>query len=113
MQHRDWQSTIRLLEARRKKAREVLGVSDSAGPAEIKAAWRRKSIRHHPDKNEGTPESHRRFILVNFAYRCLILGEGCDALDSANPSGRAPDHPKYRLDNRWGYFAWWRENYFE
>jgi len=20
---------------------------------------------------------------------------------------------KYRMDNAWGYFAWWRENYFE
>jgi hypothetical protein len=113
MQHRDWQAHIRLLEERKRKAREVLEVPDSAGPAEIKAAWRRESIRHHPDKNEGSIESHRRFILVNCAYRCLILGSDCEAVDFRKPESKGPPHSKYQLDNMWGYFAWWRENYFE
>jgi DnaJ-class molecular chaperone len=113
MQDRNWQADMRSLREREKKAPEILGVSEAAGRGEIKAAWRRKSLSHHPDRNDGSVESHRRFILINSAYRCLTQGEGCEALDSESPAGKGPTQGKYRLDNPWGYFVWWRDNYFE
>jgi len=109
---RDWQAEIRVLQEREKKARQALGVSDRANADDIKRAWRRESLKHHPDHNSGSAESHRRFILINCAYRCLTEGVGCDELDSEKPLGEALTGGKYRLDNPWGYFAWWRENYF-
>ena len=109
---RDWQAEIRLLQMREKKARERLGVSDSASREDIKRAWRRESLKHHPDHNGGSVESHRRFVRINCAYRCLTEGVGCDELDSEKLLSEALADGKYRRDNPWGYFVWWRENYF-
>ena len=112
MQDRDWQAEIRLLRQREKKAREILGVSDTDGADVIKSAWRRLSLEHHPDRNAGSAESHRKFILVNCAYMYLTEKKGCAELDAAPASGGQLADGKYRLDNPWGYFVWWREKYF-
>jgi len=112
MWDRDWQAEIRLLQKREKKAHEMLGVSDSASTEDIKRAWRRESLKHHPDHNSGSMESQQRFVLINRAYRCLTEGVGCDELDSEKPFSEALADDKDRLDNPWDYFVWWRDNYF-
>ena len=112
MWDRDWQAEIRLVQEREKKARDKLGVSDSASKEDIRRAWRRESLKHHPDHNGGSHESHRRFVSINRAYRCLIEGVGCDGLDSEDLCSEVLTDGKYRLDNPWGYFAWWRDKYF-
>jgi DnaJ-class molecular chaperone len=109
---RDWQAEIRLLQKCEQRAREILGVPAAAGMEEIKRAWRREGLKHHPDRNGGSPESHRRFILITCAYRFLIEGVGCDQLDTEEATGPSLTDGKYRRDNPWGYFAWWRETYF-
>lgn len=38
---------------------EILGVSDHASAAEIKAAWKKKAFAHHPDRG-GDPEDFKR-----------------------------------------------------
>lgn len=50
---------------------EVLGVDPSATPAEIKAAFRRLAVQHHPDRNPGDPDAHARFKEVNLAHQIL------------------------------------------
>lgn len=50
---------------------EVLGVSRDAELSEIKAAYRRLAIKHHPDKNPDDPESEERFKEVNEAFEIL------------------------------------------
>ena len=112
MQDRDWQADLRLLQRRERKARQILGVSDSAGAGKIKRAWRKLSLQHHPDNNGGSLESHREFIRVNCAYMFLTEGKGCEELDSGHFVDKEVTDGKYRLDNPWGYFAWWREKYF-
>jgi preprotein translocase subunit Sec63 len=109
---RDWQAEIRLLQKREQRAREILGVPDTAGQEDIKRAWRRESLKHHPDRNGGSTESHQSFVLINCAYRFLTEGLGCDELDSAQSPGPVLTDGKYRLDNPWGYFVWWRDKYF-
>jgi DnaJ-class molecular chaperone len=52
---------------------DVLGVSRSAGQAEIKKAFRRLAKRLHPDANKGDPKAAGRFAELNSAYE--ILGE--------------------------------------
>jgi curved DNA-binding protein CbpA len=46
----------------------TLGVSRTAGDAEVRAAYRRLVQRHHPDHNGGSAESARRFEEVQEAY---------------------------------------------
>jgi len=107
-----WQSELRLRERRKECARRILGVSDAAGDEEIKRAWRRLSLQHHPDRNSASRESHQRFILVNCAYRCLTQGKDCEQLDSVGRPKEELPSGKYRMDNPWGYFAWWQDTYF-
>ena len=104
---------IRLdIEARR-VAGEVLGIDESASPEEIKGAWRRACLATHPDRNPGDSSAHRRFILVNCAYRLLIEGVPCDALlDEIGREAPVPQESKYNLDNPWGMFLWWRDKFF-
>ncbi len=50
---------------------EVLGVSRSSTPEEIKAAFRKLAAQHHPDKNAGDPHAAVRFKEINAAYQVL------------------------------------------
>jgi molecular chaperone DnaJ len=49
----------------------VLGVTKGASEEEIKKAYRRKAMEHHPDRNRHDPRSESRFKEVNEAYDCL------------------------------------------
>jgi DnaJ domain len=49
----------------------VLGVRLTAGPADIKSAYRGLAKQCHPDRNSGDPVAAMRFLEVNRAYRIL------------------------------------------
>jgi molecular chaperone DnaJ len=50
---------------------EVLGVARSASDAEIKTAYRKLAIKHHPDKNPGDHTAEDRFKEASEAYTVL------------------------------------------
>lgn len=50
---------------------EVLGITKSATPDEIKKAYRKKAIKYHPDKNPGDKESEEKFKAAAEAYEIL------------------------------------------
>ncbi|MBT2162142.1 molecular chaperone DnaJ [Zobellia barbeyronii] len=50
---------------------EVLGISKSASAAEIKKAYRKKALEHHPDKNQGDPKAEELFKKSAEAYEVL------------------------------------------
>lgn len=50
---------------------KVLGVDRSASEADIKKAYRKLAVKHHPDKNPGDQESESRFKDINEAYEVL------------------------------------------
>ncbi len=49
----------------------VLGVSKSAGEGEIKSAYRKLALKHHPDRNQGNKISESKFKEINEAYEVL------------------------------------------
>lgn len=57
--------------ARKKNFYRVLGVSPKATQAQIKNAFYKLSITHHPDKHKGSEESHEIFQEISEAYNVL------------------------------------------
>ena len=50
---------------------ETLELDDTASADEIKKAFRRLSLKYHPDKNQGKPETVELFQKINEAYGVL------------------------------------------
>jgi curved DNA-binding protein CbpA len=50
---------------------DVLEISPDASPLDIKKAYRRLALQHHPDRNGGSVESTERFKEIGEAYECL------------------------------------------
>ncbi|MBI2884229.1 MAG: J domain-containing protein [Candidatus Methylomirabilis oxyfera] len=50
----------------------ILGVSSDASEEELKKAYRRLALQHHPDKNPGDPRAGERFKAISEAYAVLM-----------------------------------------
>jgi molecular chaperone DnaJ len=50
---------------------EVLSVGRTASEVEIKAAYRKLAMQHHPDRNPTDKDCEHRFKEINEAYDCL------------------------------------------
>jgi len=100
--------------AARKAACRILEVAEDADPEQIKQAYRLAAIQYHPDHNGGTQEANRRFALIQCAYELLAFDKPCNALLAEIDSWPGvPEDDKYKLDNPWGHFCWWREKFFD
>ncbi|MFN8525017.1 MAG: DnaJ domain-containing protein [Chloroflexota bacterium] len=49
----------------------ILDVEPSATPEQVRSAFRRAAMEHHPDRNPGDPEAAQRFRTVVEAYQVL------------------------------------------
>ena len=66
---------------------ELLGVSKTATDAELKSAFRKLAMKHHPDKNPGDKHAEVRFKELNEAYQVLSDGQKRAAYDRFGHAG--------------------------
>ena len=92
---------------------KILEVGENADQSELKKAYRRASLRYHPDHNQDDPDADKKFILIKCAYELLAENKPCPALlEEIRSWDCLPEDDKYKLDNPWGHFLWWREKFF-
>jgi len=97
----------------RQTAREILGVQEGASAQELKKAWRSLVMKHHPDRNPNDQDAGKKLATINRAYNLLARGRPCGTLlRQGETEPTVPKHARYKLDNAWGLFLWWRERYF-
>lgn len=62
----------------------ILGVPHDATAAELKTAFRKQSLLHHPDKAGMTGDAHENFILIRLAYEILQDPQARAAYDATS-----------------------------
>ena len=60
---------------------ELLGVARTCSEAELKSAFRKAAMQHHPDRNPGDKDAEIKFKEINEAYQCLTDKEKRAAYD--------------------------------
>ena len=66
---------------------EVLGVSRDATDQELKSAYRKQALKHHPDRNPGDHASEEKFKEASEAYQVLSDAEKRAAYDRYGHAG--------------------------
>ena len=69
---------------------EVLGVNRDAGDDEIKKAYRKLAMKHHPDRNPDSKESEEKFKEAKEAYEMLSDAQKKAAYDRYGHAGVDP-----------------------
>ena len=65
---------------------ELLGVSRTASADDLKKAFRKLAMQHHPDRNSGDEASEKQFKNINHAYDILKDPEKRAAYDRYGPA---------------------------
>ena len=66
---------------------EILGIARTANDAEIKAAYRKLAVKHHPDKNQGDDAAEEKFKEAAEAYSVLSDAQKRAAYDRYGHAG--------------------------
>ncbi|WP_341915965.1 molecular chaperone DnaJ [Ferrovibrio terrae] len=76
---------------------EILGVARTANAEELKKAFRKQAMQHHPDRNPGDKDAEQKFKECNEAYDILRDDQKRAAYDqyghAAFEGGRGPGGP--------------------
>ena len=70
---------------------EVLGVSKGADEKDIKKAYRREAMKHHPDRNPDDPDAEAKFKEATEAYDVLMDSKKRAAYDQYGHAGVDPN----------------------
>ena len=66
---------------------KMLGVDKQATKDEIKKAYRKKALKHHPDRNSGNKEQEDKIKEINEAYEVLSDESKRKRYDNPSPFG--------------------------
>jgi len=76
---------------------EMLGCSRTASPEDIKKAYRKLAMEHHPDRNQGNKDAEKKFKELSHAYDILKDADKRAAYDrygaAAFEGGHGPGGP--------------------
>jgi len=89
---------------------EVLGVNRDASEDDIKKAYRKLAMKHHPDRNPDNPKAEEQFKEAKQAYEILSDAEKRAAYDQyghagVDPSAAAAGAGGFRGDAHFGDFS--------
>lgn len=85
---------------------EILGLDVNATPVQIRTAYKRLAMEHHPDRNPGNTQAEEIFKLVNEAYHMLSDPLKKSRYDAAL-FPRYIQTPEERHEiNKWNYYRW-------
>ncbi len=76
--------------AKKRDYYEVLGVNRDASDEEIKKAYRKLAMKHHPDRNPDSRDGEERFKEAKEAYEVLSDGERRRSYDAYGHAGVHP-----------------------
>jgi curved DNA-binding protein len=80
---------------------KILGVSRGASASEIKGAYRKLAMQHHPDRNPGDKQAEERFKEMNEAYQVLSDPQKRSRYDQLGAS-----YSQWQQDGTPGNFNW-------
>ena len=82
---------------------KILGISENALDAEIKKAYRKLALEHHPDQNKNDPESEEKFKQITEAYGVLIdplKRKEYDRFRADHLAGRSNEYSQFRYSQQ-------------
>ncbi|MFQ5451212.1 MAG: DnaJ domain-containing protein [Nitrospinaceae bacterium] len=82
---------------------KILGIPETAGPPEIKKAYRKLALEYHPDHHPGDVQSEDQFKEISEAYGVLIdpsKRREYDLFRGAHLSGRAAGAHQFRYSQQ-------------
>ncbi|XP_064647185.1 dnaJ homolog subfamily C member 10-like [Lineus longissimus] len=82
---------------------KLLGVAKDADNRDIRRAFKKLAVTHHPDKNTDDPQAHDKFLKINRAYEVLKDADLRKKYDTYGEAGLKDDHPSNQYQS-WNFY---------
>nr|XP_037291843.1 dnaJ homolog subfamily C member 10-like [Rhipicephalus microplus] len=84
---------------------KLLGIERDADSRDIRRAFKKLALKFHPDKNQGDPEAHDKFVKINKAYEVLKDPDVRKRYDTYGEEGLDGDQSGWgRQYHSWNYY---------